>query len=161
MVKEKSKTRWYVAGLHFECTLCGACCSGPSEGYIWVTKPEAKLIADFLKETPQQLRQKYLKRVGSRTTIIEQPGTKDCIFLQEEVNGQRRCAIYPVRPNQGRTWPFWPNNLANPTAWNRAAQKCPGINRGRLYSFEQIQKIKSSKKWWKNDEQQPTAKKGS
>ena len=89
----KNKTLWYGGGLHFECMQCGRCCSGPSEGYIWVTKPEIELIADFLKETTGQLRNKFLKRVGLRTTIIEQSLTKDCIFLQE-IDGQKRCIIY-------------------------------------------------------------------
>jgi len=145
--------------LHFECVRCGACCAGPGEGYIWVTKPEIQLIADFLKETAEQIRRKYLNRVGLRTTIIEQPGTKDCIFLQK-IKGQKSCVIYPVRPSQCRIWPFWPSNLASPNAWNKAAQKCPGINRGRFYSFEEIEKIKSEKKWWSNEEQ-PTVKKSS
>ena len=146
------KTPWYVAGLHFECLQCGRCCSGPSAGFIWVSKPEAKLIADFLKITLKQSRQKYLKRVGLRTTIVEHPLTKDCMFLQE-ANGPKKCMIYPVRPSQCRIWPFWPDNLKSPDAWCRAAQKCPGINRGRLYSFEEIEKIKKDKKWWQDAKQ--------
>ena len=145
----KDKTSWYIAGLHFECMQCGACCAGPSEGYIWVTKPEIKLIADFLKVPVEQLRRECLKRVGLRTTIIEQCTTKDCIFLQE-IDGQKRCVIYAVRPGQCRIWPFWASNLKSPAAWNKTAQKCPGINRSRRYSFEEIEKIKARKKWWRD-----------
>jgi hypothetical protein len=139
---------WYVGGLHFECMQCGRCCAGPGEGYIWVTRKEIEIIADFLKMTIGELRRKFLKRDGLRTTIIEHPSTRDCIFLQEE-NNQKRCMIYAVRPRQCRSWPFWASNLASPDAWNKAGQKCPGINRGRHYSFEEIEKIKSEKKWWK------------
>ncbi len=148
----KKNTTWYAAGLHFECQQCGRCCSGPNQGYIWVTRPEIKLIADFLKVEPEQLRQRYIRRVGFRTTVIEQPVTKDCVFLQR-IDGQKRCVIYPVRPSQCRAWPFWPDNLANTDVWNKATQKCGGINRGRLYSFEEIEKIKKSKKWWQNMKQ--------
>lgn len=148
----KKRTTWYVAGLHFECNQCGGCCSGPGEGYIWATRPEIKFIADFLKVPESQLRKKYLKRIGLRTTIIEQPATKDCIFLRE-IDGQKRCVIYPIRPNQCRIWPFWPDNLANPNTWNSATQKCSGINRGKLYSYEEIEKIKKSKKWWLDGKQ--------
>jgi hypothetical protein len=130
---------------------CGRCCSGPGEGYIWVTRPEIERIADFLKTTVGQLRQKYLRRVGLRTTIIEHGVTRDCIFLQN-TGGERKCAIYPVRPGQCRGWPFWPTNLTNPEAWNHAAQKCPGINRGRHYSCEEIEKIKKKKTWWQRSE---------
>ena len=142
-------TKWYVAGLCFECGECGRCCSGPGEGYIWVTRPEIELIAEHLKITPGELRRRYLRRVGLRTTIIEHAVTKDCIFLQQ-VDAKKLCVIYPVRPNQCRTWPFWPENLSSPDAWNEAAKKCPGINRGKHYSFEQIEKIRKSKRWWES-----------
>lgn len=147
VVKNNNKTPWYAVGLHFECMQCGGCCSGPDEGYIWLTKPEIKLIADFLKITEGQLRKKYIKWVSLRTTIIEHAGTKDCIFLLNS-DGQKRCTIYPVRPNQCRTWPFWPSNLTSTNSWNKAAQKCPGVNRGRAYDVGQVKKIKGSKKWW-------------
>jgi Fe-S-cluster containining protein len=148
----KNKTKWYVAGLHFECQGCGGCCSGPGEGYIWVTRPEIKIIVDFLKMAVGQFRQKYLRRVGLRTTIIEHRTTKDCIFLQAGAGG-KQCTIYSVRPCQCRSWPFWASNLASPGDWNKAAQKCPGINRGRLYSFEEIKKIKRNEKWWQDRKQ--------
>jgi Fe-S-cluster containining protein len=146
-----NKNLWYAAGLHFECLGCGGCCSGPGEGYIWVSRPEIEFIADFLNISVEQLREKYLRRVGLRTTIIEQEATKDCIFLRN-INGQKKCIIYEFRPSQCRNWPFWSENLSSPGAWNKAAQKCPGINRGRFYSFEQIQEIKRNNKWWLNPE---------
>lgn len=147
-----NKSPWYITGLYFECQQCGRCCSGPGEGYIWVTRPEMEIIADFLKISIGQLRERYLKRVGLRITIIEQQITKDCIFLKSN-GGHKKCMIYSVRPSQCRNWPFWPNNLTSPDAWNKAAQKCPGINRGRLYSYEEIQEIKRNKKWWQDAEQ--------
>lgn len=148
----KKRISWYVDGLHFECLGCSRCCSGPGEGYIWVTRAEIEFIADYLKITVGQLRKKYLRRVGLRTTIIEQPNTKDCIFLQE-TEGRKECMIYPVRPSQCRIWPFWPENLKSTNAWNKVAQKCGGINCGRLYSFEEIEKIRKKKKWWQDVEQ--------
>ena len=148
--QNSNKTTWYQAGLAFECAQCASCCSGPGEGYIWVTKHEVELIADFLKITPWQLRKKYLKRISLRSTIIEQPVTKDCIFLKN-IDGKRECLIYPVRPNQCRTWPFWASNLTNPNCWNRAAQKCPGINRGKIHNRQKIEQKKKQKKWWPDE----------
>ncbi|MHC4636251.1 MAG: YkgJ family cysteine cluster protein [Planctomycetota bacterium] len=145
-MKLKDKIPWYINGLNFDCRQCGSCCSGPGEGYIWVTKQEIRLIADFLKMTEDKLRSKYLRRIGFRTTIIEEPTTKDCIFLQE-IEGIRKCVIYPVRPNQCRTWPFWPENLKSPNVWNETTKKCPGVNRGKAFSFEEIEKIRKSK-WY-------------
>lgn len=149
-----NRTPWYIDGLHFECKECGACCSGPGEGYIWVTKQEIEFIAEYLKITVEQLRQKYTRRVGLRTTIIEEPETRDCIFLIDRA-GRKGCEIYPVRPSQCKNWPFWPENLKNPGTWNQAARKCPGINRGRFYSFEEIERIKKCRKWWQDNEPTP------
>lgn len=148
----KKNIKWYAAGLHFECEGCGECCSGPGEGYIWVTRPEIEIIAGFLKMSVEQFRRKYLRRVGLRTTIIEHQTTKDCIFLKAGAGG-KQCMIYSVRPSQCRNWPFWPGNLASPGEWNKAAQKCPGINRGRLYTFEEIEEIKRARKWWQDTKQ--------
>jgi len=145
--KNENENKWYVGGLHFECMQCGACCAGPDEGYIWVTKPEIALIAKYLDEPIDQLWEKYFMRMGKRATIIEKPYTKDCVFLTN-TDGKCTCAIYPVRPNQCRTWPFWPDNLATADHWNRAAMKCPGISRGRLYSLEEIEKLRKQKTWW-------------
>ncbi len=107
-----------------------------------MTRPEIQIIADFLKLDAGRLRRNYLKCVGSRTTIIEQPTTKDCIFLRE-IEGKKRCMIYPVRPSQCRSWPFWPENLKSATAWNNAGQKCPGVNRGKLHSLKEIETLKN------------------
>lgn len=143
---------WYIAGLRFECRQCGRCCSGPGEGYIWVTKPEIELIAQFLDITFAELRRRFLRRAGLRTTIIEDRVSRDCIFLHS-TSGQSKCAIYPVRPSQCRSWPFWSTNLTSPNAWNKAAQKCPGIGQGRMYSYDEIEEIKKDKKWWSHTRQ--------
>ncbi len=140
------KSSWYIGGLHFNCRQCGRCCSGPEEGNIWVSKPEINLIADFLKISVRDFKRQYLHRRCFRTTIIEQPVTKDCIFLKK-IDGSKKCIIYPVRPNQCRTWPFWSDNLVSPDSWNRAAKKCMGINQEKLYTYDQIEKIRKSK-WW-------------
>jgi uncharacterized protein len=147
VVDETVLTKWYATGLHFACAACGRCCAGPGEGYIWVTRPEIDLIAKHLNLTPEELRRQFLHQVGPRTTIVEHCITKDCIFLRT-IGSTRQCAIYPVRPAQCRSWPFWPENLTNPDAWNRAAMRCPGINRGRLYTGEDIQRIRENKQWW-------------
>ena len=148
-MNEIASTKWYAAGLHFECVACGGCCGGPWAGYIWATKPEIELIAEHLNIGPEELRCRFLRRVGLRTTIVEHGITKDCIFLRS-VGGTRQCTIYEVRPGQCRTWPFWAENLSSPDAWNRAAVRCPGINRGRLHTCEDIKRIRENRPWWEN-----------
>ena len=94
----------------------------------------------------KELKQKFLRRVGFRMTIVEDPHTRDCVFLRQTKQG-RGCAIYEVRPAQCRSWPFWERNLAGPDTWNSTGRKCPGINRGQFYSPEQIRDKKKNKKW--------------
>ncbi len=141
MSKQKKKQKWYAGGLRFQCFQCGACCSG-LPGYVWVTEQEIKNIAKFLNMEEKEFFRKYLRRVGTRISLKEKLNY-DCIFL-ERTNGQVRCKIYPVRPKQCRTWPFWHNNLKDPDSWCHAGKRCPGINRGRLYQIDEIEKILKS-----------------
>jgi len=138
---------WYINGLCFQCQKCGRCCSGPAEGYIWVSSREIEIIAEYLGMKLENFKNKYVKRVGIRQSLIEEPATNDCIFLRMD-NGRKYCSIYSVRPMQCRKWPFWSNNLRSPDDWNRAASLCPGINRGDRCSYEQIEAIRNMKKWW-------------
>lgn len=142
------KKQWRANGLHFECSGCGNCCAGPEEGYIWISAEEVERLAQYFGQTVEQVRKKYIRRVGLRHSILENPTTHDCIFLTAGKDGGRGCAIYSVRPNQCRTWPFWKENLESPDYWNYAAIKCPGINRGRLFTAEEIETILHQKKWW-------------
>ena len=136
----KSRPPWYAAGLAFECTGCGRCCAGPNEGYVWVTDEEMSAVAPFHTLSSEEVRTQYARRVDGRYTLIERQDNHDCIFLApaREEGGSRGCRIYSVRPWQCRNWPFWPRNLAGPEDWSRAAERCPGVNRGAKFSAEQI-----------------------
>ena len=64
MADEPGSTRWYAAGLHFGCAVCGRCCAGPGEGYIWVLQPEIERIAGHLGLTPEEVRERFLRRIN-------------------------------------------------------------------------------------------------
>ena len=85
----------------------------------------------------------HLRRVGLRYSLTEKPGG-DCIFLDRS-DGKTKCSIYPVRPMQCRTWPFWDQNLHSIDAWNDAHRKCPGMNRGQRYDLVQIEGLRTMK----------------
>ena len=144
MNANNEKTSWYIGGLHFQCQQCSACCCGPDEGYVWATKKEVEAMARHLDMTVGDFREKYTRKVGTRTSLLEKCVNKDCVLLTDTASG-KTCSVYPVRPRQCRTWPFWPENLRTPDSWNFAALKCPGINRGRLYTAEEINKARSLK----------------
>jgi len=139
------REKWYREGLSFSCTQCGNCCSG-EPGYVWATKEEVRRISEFLGRTDGWLDKKHLRRVGLRYSLTERPDG-DCVFLKRE-NGKAMCSIYPVRPLQCRTWPFWNNLLASRKGWDEtAAEKCPGMNQGRPYTFVQIEGIRTQADW--------------
>jgi uncharacterized protein len=138
------KEKWYAAGLAFECTQCGNCCSGPP-GYVWLTKEEIAGIAKRLGTKDGRLGKEYVRRVGLRFSLTER-ADGDCVFLKRE-NGRTFCGIYEVRPLQCRTWPFWKDNLRSEESWNRANETCPGINRGTHHNFVAIESIRLKKSW--------------
>ncbi len=137
--------KWYREGLRFSCTQCGNCCSG-DPGYVWASKEEIREIARFLGRTDGWLEPNHLRRVGLRYSLTEH-ANGDCVFLKRE-NGKAMCSIYPVRPLQCRTWPFWTENLKSQKEWNAlAAEKCPGMNKGPLVEFVQIEIQRTRRTW--------------
>ncbi len=139
------KEKWYREGLRFECTQCGNCCSG-DPGYVWATKEEIRRISEFLGRNDGWLDRAHLRRVGLRYSLTEKDDG-DCVFLKRE-NGKTTCGIYPVRPLQCRTWPFWDQNLKSRHVWDDIQRtKCPGMNKGRPYTFVQIETIRTKTEW--------------
>ncbi|HMQ17399.1 MAG TPA: YkgJ family cysteine cluster protein [Phycisphaerae bacterium] len=130
-------TTWYENGLRFACTQCGNCCSG-APGYVWVSTAELETIAAHRGLTPEAFARRHTRRVGRRISLLEHHNG-DCEFLVSTPEGKRICGIYPVRPLQCRTWPFWDSNLERPGDWAHAGLKCPGINRGLLHALPVIQ----------------------
>ena len=140
-----SKEKWYQDGLRFTCTQCGNCCTGP-EGYVWLTREEIRRIAEYLGREDNWLTDDELRRVGFKYSLTER-SNGDCVFLHHEKGGRRVCSIYPVRPLQCRTWPFWSYNLKSPRQWAEAADMCPGMNNGKQYNFVRIEEIRLKKDW--------------
>lgn len=152
---------WYSEGLQFTCTQCGNCCTG-GPGYVWVSRREIRRIAAHLKLTPREVVEQYCRQVNGRYSLRERRnrGKFDCIFLTDQTVKRtpdgadreiettvRTCAIYPVRPLQCRTWPFWKSNLETPQTWDAANQRCPGMNQGRKFSQKEIERIRDAADW--------------
>jgi Fe-S-cluster containining protein len=132
MTRSKSTSPWYRDGLAFECTRCGACCTG-TPGYVWVSHDEIARLAEFRGQTVEQFATRFVRQVGDRYSLIEKPGG-DCIFWDKSAG----CTVYPARPVQCRTWPFWPENVETRADWDHVREICPGSGRGRLFSVDEI-----------------------
>jgi len=125
---------WYAGGLSFACTGCGECCTG-KPGYVWVNDAEITRIAEYVGMSRSDFRKRYLKLTFGGYSIVEK-SNYDCAFLDKP-----RCLIYEVRPRQCRTWPFWTENVRSREDWEEEAVNCPGMNRGKKYSVEEINRI--------------------
>ncbi|PQO38121.1 YkgJ family cysteine cluster protein [Blastopirellula marina] len=125
---------WYQDGLQFECSQCGDCCTG-GPGYVWVNDAEIEALAKETGMTVPQFESVYVRQVGLRKSLKEY-STGDCVFLDTEKRG---CTVYPARPRQCKTWPFWDSNIRTPEDWQATCDFCPGSGTGRLYTLEEIQ----------------------
>ena len=116
---------WYAGGLKFECTQCGNCCSG-LPGYVWVTVADMERMAGYLRVGFEEFTRTYVRKIGERYSLMEK-FNYDCVFLTRDGKGKSGCSVYPVRPMQCRTWPFWTDNLKTPEKWKGAGVRCPGM----------------------------------
>ena len=133
MSRHETEEPWHADGLRFECTRCGACCTG-APGYVWVDLAEIEALAEFRGESVDAFSRKYVRRVHNRLSLIEKPGG-DCVFLDKAAG----CTVYSARPVQCRTWPFWPENIESREAWEGVRAVCPGAGKGNWFSLEEIE----------------------
>jgi len=136
---------WYASGVEFECTQCGACCTGP-EGYVLYTEQEAERIAAKLSLSVPQFIERYTHdmgvRIAGRRRSLNETITEfghDCVFLDRtSIPGKTLCSIHDVRPAQCRTFPFWSDVMESPRSWRHASHTCEGIGQGKIVPVEQI-----------------------
>jgi len=94
-------------------------------------------MAEQLGLLPSGFAAAYVRAVGLRRSLRELPGG-DCVLWG---GNDRGCLVYPVRPVQCRTFPFWREHLRSRRAWEDLARSCPGVNKGRLYTLKQIEEL--------------------
>jgi hypothetical protein len=92
-------------------------------------------MADFIGVSFAKFLKRYCRRVFERISLIEY-SNGDCVFYSPS-----GCKVYPVRPAQCQTFPFWSHVMADRSEWEALAERCPGIGSGRLYEPEEIEAI--------------------
>lgn len=117
-------------GIRFACRRCGACCTG-APGVVRVDEPEIAGIAAYLGIPAAGVVEDCLFPWENGHSIKENPDGS-CLFFRDG------CRIYPVRPRQCRTFPFWFANLRSQARWESIRSECPGIGTGRLYNRDDI-----------------------
>ncbi len=132
--------KWFKDGLCFECTRCGNCCKGP--GYVWVKDREIRAMAEHLDMDVDEFGRRFLKRYKGRLSLTEKGPEHRCILLGDD----DRCMVYPVRPDQCKTFPFWPLPVKRREEWEALKEYCPGVDRGRLYTRDEIRDLMDTKR---------------
>jgi uncharacterized protein len=131
-----SDTPFYVEGLRFGCTRCSACCRH-TPGYVFLSEADVRALMahlgvsrkDFLLDCCRQVDFGIARRLSLR----EKPNV-DCIFW-----GEGGCTVYPARPLQCRSFPFWPAHLGSRKDWDDCAARCPGVGKGELHGGDEIE----------------------
>jgi len=138
-----SQKPWYSNGLRFECTQCGACCTTHGEySFLYLVDAEVQAIAHYLGLARAEFEQRYCRREDDWIVIrADQP---DCPFLTAD----KRCSIYPVRPKQCRTWPFWDIHLERAVWEGEVAKTCPGVGSGPTFSAAEVERIARENEAW-------------
>ncbi len=126
---------FYHAGIAFSCRPgCAACCK--ISGHVDVAENEIPAMAALLGITPEAFQEQFVRKQAGKLRLGERPDG-GCILLDEN----DRCRVHSARPLQCRTYPFWPEVLANEFTWILEKRICPGIGEGKLYSREEIEAI--------------------
>ena len=124
-------------GLHFSCTQCAKCCCG-TPGVVFLEKHELKALAKHEELTEEEFIKVFCRCIvlddGSKLLSLRENSKFECIFWKENAG----CSVYPLRPVQCRTYPFWSNVLKDEENWNKEKERCPGINEGELFTKEKI-----------------------
>lgn len=122
--------------LRFSCTRCGRCCMTRGDYYVYLNEQEAERIRKYLQLSRRWFRRRYLERLEDGERVLAAGCDERCIFL--DAGGQ--CRVYPVRPLQCRTYPFWPEVADSARAWRREARRCEGIDHGKVVPVGKIRR---------------------
>jgi Fe-S-cluster containining protein len=105
--------------IKFSCKKCGKCCA---VGFIYLKKGEAEKIASHLGMPAQQFKKQHTEWFLFLGRALKWGNSGACFFLKN-----RQCSIYPVRPSQCSTWPYWKRLVASRKELERAKTYCKGL----------------------------------
>lgn len=104
------------------CADCrGACCRWG--GYVWVTEGDIQAMAEIMNLELESFANQYVKAAYGRLSLQERlrEGEHHCAMFDPY---NCRCLVYPARPEQCRTFPFWEAYQEN---FQELLKLCPGV----------------------------------
>jgi Fe-S-cluster containining protein len=129
---------WYRDGVRFACERCGNCCSGKGSVVV-VTEREVEALARHLGVTPAEFRAQHTTTSMEDTVLVDREDGS-CEWLERREDGTTSCRVNPAKPDQCRSYPFWPRVLRSRAAWDAEGRKCRGIGGGELVPAEEIER---------------------
>jgi len=117
---------------------CSNCCSVPG-GFVFLTEKEAEGAAEYLSMQYQEFIDHFTRQIDDELALMDGEN-EACVFLDKH-----SCLIYPKRPQQCRTFPFWQQNMKSEKNWEFTKKVCPGLGRGKRLSASQIGEILNGK----------------
>lgn len=132
---------FYKDGLNFECQRCSFCC-GHSPGFVYLSKRDLAELLKFFNMKTAEFVEKYCRWAdyyyGEQVLALLEKKNYDCILWE---NG---CSAYQARPVQCSTYPFWSWMIKSKEMWDECAKDCPGMNKGKTWTYEEILKNKNA-----------------
>ena len=114
-----------MQGVRFSCQAqCGRCCDEPG-GIVYLSPDDAQRLAVHASLPVEDWLERDTRKTHDGRHVLksrEEDGI--CIHLNEH----QQCNVYEVRPQQCRAFPWWAENLATTSAWEKTKAACPGID---------------------------------
>ena len=107
---------------------------GRSEGFLTLDDFDAD-HPPIVGEARQFVMQGFDRESGLMRLSLRERANGDCVLWQGT------CTAYPCRPAQCRTFPFWKDGLRSRKTFELVSRGCPGVDRGRRYTCEEILRI--------------------
>ena len=128
---------YYDDGLHFICKRCSNCCR-IDPGFVYLSRSDLTNLCQRFKMSVKEFVGVYCRWVqyydNTQVLCLKEKTNYDCILWNDG------CTAYEARPVQCSTFPFWSWILEDKEQWQTCSQDCPGINDGRFWSKEEIER---------------------
>jgi len=123
------------AELRFECQKCGHCCT-TWYGDVFLHDEDIPRISEGLGIDEKSFQTRYVGRDSRGRMVIKLLPNGYCPFYRDG------CMIHEFKPLTCMSWPFWGYVTDTEYGWERAGQRCPGVGKGRVYSADEIERLR-------------------